>query len=150
MTTLTSTVIVATDVQIWIDDASGTPQDMSGSSTSVEITLENGVGEWRNFSSPWMRRKVVGKSGSFALNCVYTTAADEASYLMKNWELGGDDDARTITVYVPTKNVGSDVYQAEVVLGSVSFTLDAEADDVVRMSADLMSHGDVTLSNAAT
>lgn len=147
---LTSTVIVATNCEVWLDDNSDSPTDLSGSSISAELTFENTIGEWRNFTSPWMRRKTVGKNGSLSLTAVYSTGSSEAFEILKNWYFNDADDARTVSLYTPDKNVGSDHYSGEYVLSSLSWTQDAEADDIVRVTAELMSHDEITLSTTGT
>lgn len=149
--TVTSTTIAATNCGIWLDNAAGTLTDISGSTNSVTITPEHGVADWRVFGSAWHQRKVIGKSVTMAIKAVYTTDAAEVTKLLENWWSGGNDAARTMTVYVPDKNVGSGVYSGEFVLSSPPVvTLDAEADDVVRVDAELQSHGAVTFGTAAT
>lgn len=147
---VTSTPIVATDVVIKLDDDSGVLQDISGSSNKVEISPDNSVAEYRPYGTQWQQRKVIGKSVGLKLNVIYTTASDEALDILKTWYFGGSDVARTCQVYLPDDSAGSDLYAGEFVLASLGVPTDAEADDVVRVSAELQSHGAVTLTQVSS
>lgn len=148
--TVTTTPVVATNCVIKLDNAAGSPTDISGSSNRVELSLEHGVGEFRPFSTQWKSRVVVGKDVGVTLNIVCSTATDEAFDILKNWYFGGDDSARTLTIQVPDGSPGSDQYEGEFVLMSAPVSLDAEADEVVMVSAELRSHGEVTLTAVGT
>lgn len=148
--TVTTTPIVATNCVIKLDNASGSPTDISGSSNRVELSLEHGVGEFRPFSTQWKSRVVVGKDVGVTLNIVCSTATDEAFDILKNWYFGGDDSARTLTIQVPDGSPGSDQYEGEFVLMSAPVSLDAEADEVVMVSTELRSHGEVALTTVST
>ena len=146
----TTTAIVATNAKVWIDNAAGTPVDVSGSSNRIEISPENGIAEFRAFGQTWRQRRVTGKDVSMSFNVIYTTASDEAVDVLKTWFFGGSDAARTVSVYLPDKNVGSDHFYGEFVLASLSIPLDAEADEVVRVSCDLRADGQVYVTAATT
>lgn len=148
--TVTTTAVVATNCVIKLDNASGSPTDISGSSNRVELSLEHGVGEFRPFSTQWKSRVVVGKDVGVTLNVIYSTTADEALDILKDWFFGGDDSARTLTIQVPDGSPGSDQYEGEFVLMSAPIGLDSEADEVVMVSAELRSHGEVTLTPVGT
>ena len=148
--TVTTTPVVATNCVIKLDNAAGSPTDISGSSNRVELSLEHGVGEFRPFSTQWKSRVVVGKDVGVTLNIIYSTATDEALDILKNWFFGGDDSARTLTIQVPDGNPGSDQYQGEFVLMSAPVGLGAEDDEVVMVSAELRSHGEVALTTVST
>ena len=69
---------------------------------------------------------------------------------MRDWAISGVDTARTCVIYVPDKNVGSDMYSAEWVLDSLDIPLDAEDAGPVACSAVLLIDGDISHSNVAT
>ena len=148
--TVTTTPVVATNCVIKLDNAAGSPTDISGSSNRVELSLEHGVGEFRPFSTQWKSRVVVGKDVGVTLNIIYSTATDEALDILKNWFFGGDDSARTLTIQVPDGSPGSDQYEGEFVLMSAPVGLGAEDDEVVMVSAELRSHGEVALTTVST
>ena len=139
--TPTTTPIVATNCVIMLDDAAGSPVNISGQSNAVEIKPENKNAEYRVFGSPWQQRKAgVGKDVTVTIKAVLTTTAAEVRALIEGWYFGGQDEARTLTVYMPDNNTGSGVYTMETVLNSYNIPLDAEADDVVRSTIELASH----------
>lgn len=146
----TTTAISAIDAVVKIDNAAGTLTDISGSSNKVDINLSNGVGEFRNFTSQWKGRLVVGKDADISLDVVYTTTADEALDLLRDLFFGGTDTPRSIQIDVPDSSNGSDRYTAEVVLEDLSIPLDAGADEVVMCSATLKPNGAVSHATIST
>ncbi len=135
--TRTTTAIAAIDCIVKLDNAAGTPTDISGSSNSVNLSMKAGVGQFRAFGGQWPSRLVIGKDADLRLEVVYSTTADEAVDLLRDWFFGGDDSARTLQVDVPDGSVGSDRYSGEVVLESLDIPLSAEDDEVVTVTAEL-------------
>lgn len=146
----TSTEIVATNCEIWLDNAANVLTNISGSLNSVEFSPANGVAEWHTFTTQWKQRRVVHKDMPITINAVYTTAAAEAAQLVENWFFGGNDNPRSIKVFVPDSEVGAYTYTGEYVLVDYSVSPDAEADDVVRMTINLAPDGTVTRGTNAT
>jgi len=146
---VTTTALVATNCVIKVDNAAGTLVDISGQSNKAEIQFNNSVAEFRPFSTQWNMRVVVGKDAPVTLSGVYSGNDAEALGLLRTWFFGGDDSARTVEIYVPDEDPGSDIFSGEFVLSSLSVPLDSEADDYVRWTAELqptgaVSHAEVT------
>lgn len=150
MTTPTSTEIVATNCEIWLDNAANVLTNISGSLNSVSFTPTNGVAEWHTFGTQWMQRRIVHKDMPIAINAVYTTDAAEAAQLIENWFFGGNDSPRSLKIYVPDSEVGAFTYTGEVVLVDYNPNADAEADDVVRLTINLAPDGVITRGTNAT
>ncbi|RPI52772.1 MAG: hypothetical protein EHM56_08015 [Chloroflexi bacterium] len=148
--TQTVTAINAIDAAIWLDKAGGTPTDISGSSNSVSIPLTQQLGPFRNFGSRWPKRLEGGKDGAFRLVITYSTAADEALDILRDWFFATEPGARTIKVYVPDKNVGSDVYSAEVRIESLDIPLDSGKAEPITVTANLLPDGAITHATNAT
>ncbi len=146
----TTTAINACDVKIFLDDDAGTPVDISGSSNAVTIEFDNDLGEFRVFGFKWMNRLECGKDASFALEVIYTTAQDEGADLVKDWFFTEVPGRRTLTVYIPDKNVGSDRFQSEVLIDTWSAPSTAGEGAPIVMSVALLPDGEVTFSQAAT
>lgn len=142
--TATTSAIVATDCVIKLDNAAGALVDISGQSNRVEIQLQNTIAEFRPFSTQWKQRKVVGKDAPVTVAGVYSSNDAEARGLLMGWWSGGTDTARTLEIYAPDENAGSDKISGEFVLSNFQTTLDSEADDFVRWTAELMPNGTVT------
>lgn len=141
----TTTPIVATNCVIKLDSAAGTLVDISGVTNSVEFKPENAVAEYRVFGTVWKQRKAgIGKDAPITIKCVWSTTAAEALGLINGWFFGGADTARTLNLYVPDGQTGSGIYAGEYVLKSWNIPLDAEADDVVRGTIELLPHGVVS------
>ena len=145
----TTTAVNACDVRVYLDNASGTPIDISGSSNTISMSFTNQLGAVRNFGTRWQIRLECGKDATFALSAVYSTASDEAIDILKNWFFNNPGD-RTLTVYIPDKNVGSDVYECEARLESLNIPVEAGSADPIVATCNLMPNGPVTLTTNAT
>lgn len=149
--TQTTTAINGCDAAIWCDDDSGTLKDISGSSNEFALDLKINVGATPTFGSRWPKRLMCGRDASLKLVVVYTTAADEGADIIKSWALQQTDPGpRTIKLYVPDKNVGSDVYSGEWVLESASWDVKAGEAAPLTIEATLLPDGAVTLATNAT
>lgn len=147
----TTTDINACDAGVWLDNAAGTLTDISGSSNQVNITLTLTSGMTRTFASKWPRRKVCPKDAKVALQIVYSTAADEGADLLKDWFFASDPGARTLKIYLPDKNVGSDVFSGEFVIdGDISIPVTAGSADPIVISVTLAVSGECSYAENAT
>ena len=145
----TTTAVNACDVAIWLDNASGTQQDISGSTNTASMAFTNQLGAVRNFGTRWMIRLECGKDATFNISAVYSTAQNEAIDILKNWYFNNPGD-RTLTIYIPDKNVGSDVYECEARLENLNIPVEAGSADPIVVTASLKPNGPVTLVTNAT
>ena len=148
--TQTSTGITACNASIWLDNAAGTLTDISGSTNKVQLDFSIETGMKYTLGSVWPKRFQCGKDAKFTVDAVYTTAATEASKIINAWYHATTPGKRTLKIYVPDKNVGSDVYSCEVVQEGPAFGLEAGSGDPVMVTFVLSPDGDVTYSTAAT
>jgi hypothetical protein len=146
----TTTAISACDVGIWLDDDAGTQQDISGSSNEVDMAFEQNIGEFVTFGSRWPVRQECGKDASFTVQIVYSSAADEAFDILKTWFFSNTPGQRTLSVYIPDKNVGSDHFTCEVRIASFNFTPSRGEAGPIIVSAELLPDGEVTHTTAST
>ena len=146
----TTTAINACDVKVWLDNAAGTPTDISGSTNACSMEFENNIGELRVLETRWPLRLSCGKDATFSLVVVYSTAADEGSDLLKDWFFSATVTARTLSIYVPDKNVGSDKYSGEVVMENFSVPINAGEAQPIPVSCNLRPSGTWTLTTNAT
>lgn len=146
----TTSAISACNAALWLDDDSDTPIDISGSSNSVDMSFEQNIGEFTTFGSKWPVRQECGKDVSLTLNLVYSTAADEAFDVIKNWFFSENPGRRTISVYLPDKNVGSDHFTGEVRIGSFNWTASRDEAGPIMVTVELMSDGEFTHTTATT
>jgi predicted secreted protein len=140
----TITEIVATNCVILLDSAIAVPTDISGSLNSVTYSPENGIARWHTFGTQWPQRRVVHKDMGVSINGVYTTNGAEVAQLIENWFFGGNDSARTLWIFVPDQGVGAYTLSGEFILADYEVNLDAEADDVVRITINLEPDNTVT------
>jgi len=147
----TTTARNACDVAIWLDDAAGVALDISGSSNQVDIDLQANMDTYTVFAQCCTYRLECGIDGTITLNAVYTTAADEARETLNAWMMMGcDKDARTLSVYLPDKNVGSEHWSGEYRLESLNITADHNNAGPMPITAVFKPHGDISYSVAAT
>jgi hypothetical protein len=146
----TTTDITACDASIWLDNAAGTLKDISGSSNSVDLAYSKVIGELRTFQTRWPRRQECGKDCVWTLIVVYSTTSDEAFDILKTWYFQSAPNLRTCTVYLPDKNIGSDMYSGEFRLQDLKIPVSSGNADPVTVTATLVPSGEVTLSTAAT
>lgn len=147
--TQTTTAVNACDVAVWLDDDLGVPQDLSGSSNTISMEFTNQLGNVRNFGTRWQIRLECGKDATFNLTAVYSTAPNEAKDLFLNWYFNSPGD-RTLTVYIPDKNIGSDVYRCEARLATMPITVEAGNAEPITISCQLMPNGVVDWFTNAT
>ena len=147
----TTTALTACDVDVELDDDAGAVKNVSGSSNQVAMNFTKQVGMKRTFQTDWPIRQECGRDAAYTLTATYTSAADEAFDILKDWYFDTTTlRKRTLSVYMPKKNVGADVYRGEFRLASLNFTLSGGSADPVDVVAELVSDGAVTLTTNAT
>jgi hypothetical protein len=146
----TTTHVNACDASIWLDNAAGTPTDISGSSNSITMNFSRELGELVTFQQKFPVRLGCRKDAEFTLRVVYTTYANEGMDILKNWYFAGDPGSRSLHVYIPDKNVGSDHYSGEVTIGSFTFNADPSDPAPIAVEASLLPDGEITLTTATT
>jgi len=146
----TTTHVNACDVAVWLDNLAGTATDISGSANSVSMSFTREVGDLRTFQAKWPVRTGCGKDVEITLRVVYSTASDEAVDILKNWYFANDPGSRSFSLYVPTKNVGSDHYYGEVTISSFTFDTDPTEPGPIAVEAVLMSDGEFSHTVATT
>jgi hypothetical protein len=146
----TTTHVNACDASIWLDNAAGTPTAISGSSNSITMNFSRELGELVTFQQKFPVRLGCRKDAEFTLRVVYSTDTDEGMDVLKNWYFADDPGSRTLHVYIPDKNVGSDHYYGEVTIGSFNFNADPSDPAPIAVEANLLPDGAITLTAAST
>lgn len=146
----TSTGITACNASFWLDNASGTLTDISGSTNKVSLNFSIETGSKYTMGSAWPKRFQCGKDATISAEAIYTTAASEAWATLKAWYFATTPGARSVKIYLPDKNVGSDVFSFEARIESMSFDAEAGSGDPVMVSFTLLPDGEVTHSTATT
>jgi len=147
----TSTARNACDAAIWLDNAAGTPVDITGSSNKADIALDYKLGEYTVFGGCCTYRLECGQDATITINALYTTAASEARETLNLWATQGcDKNSRTLSIYLPDKNVGSEKWSGEFRLESLSIAADHDDAGPMPITAVLKPHGCVSYTIAAT
>lgn len=145
-----TTVVNACDASVWLDDALGTPTNISGSSNVVNMDFDQELGEFRTFQSKWKGRLECGKDAAFEIILLYSTTANEAYDILKTWFFAASPGDRSLSVYLPDKNVGSDHYSAEVKLDDFNVPSNHEDPGPITVTMHLLPNGEVSHDTAAT
>lgn len=148
--TESTTIVNACDVAFWIDDANGVLRDVSGETNQCSMALSRNVGATPVFGSRWPRRRMCGNDCKIDFTVLYSTAANEALDILKDWIMGTDDDPRTVNIFIPDKNPGSDKYYGEFVLESLNIPLMAGEGKPIEVTGSLLVDGSFATSSAAT
>jgi len=148
--TQTTTAQNACDASIWLDNTSGVLTDVSGSSNTINMNFAEQVGSKRNFGTRWEILLTCGLSATFAFTAVYSMTAQEAKAILLDWFFNKPGTNKTLKVYLPDKNVGSDVYTAEVKLITMPIVVQASSADPMEISCTLQPDGPVTWVTNAT
>lgn len=147
----TTSAINACKAQVEIDDGTGSLTDISGSANSFTIDVSRELGDYRTFDGNWVRRLACKKDGGITLNLLYTTSANEAWDLLKDWFFNASgDEKRTIRLTSENGESGADQYEAEVYVESFSIPFEVSEAGPVQISASLMPDGAISLSSLAT
>ena len=148
----TTTARNACDVAIWMDNAAGTPLDISGSMNQVNMSFTNTLGEFTVFGAEAVKRLCCGMDGVFELNIWYTTAASEGRDTVFTWYFGTTRcTPRTVSIYLPDKNVGSDHIYGEFLMESMDVTADRSDAAPMPISVRLLPSTDgISRTTAAT
>jgi hypothetical protein len=140
----TTTAFTACDWVLELADETDTLQDVSGSSTTCDVNLDNQIGEFRPFGTQWKTRTQCGKDASFKIKGIATTAANEIRDLIKNWYFNGSGPRR-FRLSEPGGNPGDERYLATCFLKSYKFSGDANSADPVMYDIELVPTGEVEL-----
>ena len=147
---LTTTSVNSCDAGVWLDTLAGTLTDIGGSSNNVSLNFTLNIGEVKAFGNRWPVRRNCGKDATANLSVIYSTAADEGLDILKDWFFSSAPNSRTMKVYLPDKNVGSDVYSGEWQMESLDVPVAANEATPIVVTAVLKSDGEITLTTNAT
>jgi hypothetical protein len=147
----TATAANACNVAVWLDDDADTLKDISGSSNSLSISATQKHGGFEVFGESWMQYLCCGRDMSVTLNFVYSSTENESWDIIQTWYFGTSSCAvRTLDIYIPTKDVGSDYITAEVTIESLDYTADRADAGPVAASVTFRAKSGWTRSVAAT
>jgi len=130
------------DLVVKLDNGSGIPIDISGSSNSVntERLVEVGSGV-KTFGSSFPIRAACGKDANISLKAVYSGDDAEATFMLNDWYENHHKDHRTLQVDCPDSLPGSDRYIFEVFLTSLKIDYMAGQADPILVEATFKPTG---------
>jgi len=143
---LTTTALNSCDVVLELCDGE-TPavaHDISGSSNSIDLNFDHEICDFRVFGSCYPGRLECGKDASVTLNIVYSSAADEAWSLLRDWYYGVcNPGQRCLHIYIPNKIAGADHFWGDFFIQNLSWTLTAGDACPIMVTASLLPDGEV-------
>jgi len=86
---------------------------------TVTLNFDHEIGQYIAFGGRWPNRLECGKDASFDLTILYSLTANEGADIIIDWFFASPPGDRTLAIYLPDKNVGSDYYSAEVKIEQV-------------------------------
>lgn len=138
----TALAISSCNALLEMDNAAGTPTDISGASNRTNLTFNRNIGSAVTFVGEYPIRVECKRDSSLEINVLWTRGNNEARRLIEDWyDAGG---LRTFTVYPNAKDTGERTYSAEYFLQEFSFVFDASNADPVAMTVQLMPSGAIT------
>ena len=149
--TQTTTSVNACDVAVRLDNESGTPVWISGSSNTVEMEFGQEIqAYWTMYNGRMPRRNSTREDAAIGLTALYSTATDEALDLLTDWYFSYPNTARTMTIYIPDYTIGSDTYSGEVMLERINIPAESEESAPIIVQAVLLPAGTWTKATKAT
>lgn len=146
----TTTAENACDVVLTVDNASGTPVDVSGSTNQANMDLSATSAETFTFQGDWAIKKTCKKAVAVAVQALYSVTETEALNIFMDWFFNSLGTSRTVQIDIPDSSVGSDRYSGEFTLENVSVPLTADDAGVILASIALSNDGTVTRSTIAS
>lgn len=146
----TTNAINACNVVLTVDDSTGTPVDISGSSNQASMDFSLQVAETFTFDGDWAIKKSCKKSVALTIQTLYSLSDAEGSNIMEDWFHNSSGTSRTVTIDVPDGTGGSFSYSGEFILESYGLPVSADDAGVILMSFSLSNDGAVTRAAVAS
>jgi len=91
-----------------------------------------------------------GKDASFEINILASTTTSEAWDILKGWFFATSPGDRSLSIYWPDKDVGSDHFSAEVKLQNWNATPESNNASPIEISMTVLPNGEVSHTTATT
>lgn len=137
----TTTAVNACNVVLSIDNASGVPVDVSGSSNQAGINMTVTTAETNTFDGQWAIKKACKTAASLSVTATYSVTETEGYNILADWIFNSPTTSRSVTIDIPDSTVGSDRYTGEFVLESLDVPLSADDAGVILAAAALSNDG---------
>lgn len=146
----TTNAVNACNVNLQVDDATGTLADISGSSNQASMDFSLQVAETFTFDGDWAIKKSCKKAVTLSIQALYSLNDGEASNILEDWFHNSSGTSRTVQVDVPDGNGGSFRYSGEFILESYGLPLAADDAGVILLGFSLSNDGAVTRAAIAS
>jgi hypothetical protein len=143
----TTSQVNACDVVVTLDDQTGTPADISGSSNQVTMNLTNDSGTTQTFGAGGTGRFPVRtqcrSDAEITFRAVYSRDDGEAMRILLDWFFIARGH-KTLEVNIPDDGVGADKYTFEVILQRMNVPVDGTSADPILAECTLQPTGEFT------
>jgi hypothetical protein len=146
---VTGTAINGCDAVVLLKDATSVMRNVSGTGNNIKLDLSKDLGDFKVFGDAWRYRLECGKDASLDFDVVYSQDVDGGLDILRDWYFNGHG-ARTIQINLPDNSIGSDRYEMEAMLESLSIPISAEEAGPITVSATLKPNGPVLYSVVTT
>lgn len=146
----TTDAVNACNVVLSVDDSTGTPVDISGSSNQANLDFSLQTAETFTFDGDYAIKKSCKKTAGLSINAVYTLNDAEASNILEDWYHNSSSTSRTVTLDVPDGAGGSFRYAGEFIIESYSLPVSAEDAGAIILGFSLSNDGAVTRAAIAS
>ena len=140
--TQSTTLVTACEAHIRLDNDSGTPIDISGSSNAIQMGFAQEVQEYYTmYRGRAPMRNASREDASIDIDVIYSVTAGESVDLLTDWFFNHKGTRRTLTIYIPDYTIGSDMYTGEVLLETLEIPAIAEASVPIPVQVKLLPSG---------
>jgi hypothetical protein len=146
----TTDAVNACNVVLSVDDSTGTPVDISGSSNQANLDFTLQTAETFTFDGDYAIKKACKKTVGLSINAVYSLNDTEASNILEDWYHNDSINSRTVTIDVPNGSGGSFRYAGEFIIEGYGLPVSAEDAGAIILGFTLSNDGAVTRSAIAS
>lgn len=138
--TVSTTASNACNAVIFLDNAVGALTDIQGSSVKLSPEFKNVTGQWEPFGAGWKYVLECGREWKVTIDVVNSTTATEAWPLVRDWWFGARG-ARSIRWQNPDGAAGSDQFDGECKLDTLTTDMESGKAEPTMWSVSLLGHG---------
>lgn len=132
------------DGVIYVDNAGGTPTEISATTTLFRLRGDRAIGTWTPVNGDWNNATEGGRNGQIDVTVAFDRDSASGYSLLRDWFFAGG--ARTVELYKPDTGVGSQKYSCEARIGTMDPLIASEGGnaELLTVNVTLTVDGPVT------